>query len=110
MSTIASNRVVPLPYSSNQAFNPFTLKALLWDFPGSPAVKTLSFQCRGREFVPGLGNTNPTGHGGVVKKKFLGTKNYKTLLEENIAEIFITSYLAIITGYKKHKQQKKKNQ
>ena len=52
---------------------------------------------------------NPTGHGGVVKKKnFLGAKNYKTLLEENIAEIFMTSYLAIVTGYKKHKQQKKK--
>ena len=56
MSMIASNTVAPLPYSSNQAFDPFTLKALLWNFPGSPAVKTLSFQCREHGFDPQLGN------------------------------------------------------
>lgn len=59
---------------------------------------------------PGWGTRIPQGHGSMVKKKVLGTKNYKTVLEENIAEIFMTSYLAIVTGYKKHKQQKKKNQ
>ena len=26
------------------------------DFPGSPVVKTLSFQCRGHGFNPWLGN------------------------------------------------------
>ena len=28
----------------------------VWDFPGSPVVKTPSFQCKGCEFSPWLGN------------------------------------------------------
>ena len=31
-------------------------KCLSWDFPGSPVVKTLRFQCRGREFDSWSGN------------------------------------------------------
>ena len=32
------------------------------EFPGSPVVKTLHFQCRGHRFDPWSGNNDPTCH------------------------------------------------
>ena len=45
------------------------LKTFQGDFPGSPVVKTLYFQCTGRGFDPWSGNKNPTCHVGCGKKK-----------------------------------------
>ena len=33
------------------------LNVIHWDFPGSPVVKTLCFQCRGYRFNPWFGET-----------------------------------------------------
>ena len=41
--------------------------APIWDLPGSPVVKTLSFQYKGRGFNPWLGNKDPTCC--IAKKK-----------------------------------------
>ena len=44
--------------SSSSGKPSLKLKSLchLWDFPGSPVVKTLCFQCKGLRFDPWLGN------------------------------------------------------
>ena len=50
---------------------------------------------------PGQGTRILHAMGAWSKKKFLGAKNYKALLEENIAEILMTSYLAIVNWIQK---------
>ena len=41
-----------LPFISSNVCNNCMLKRAQGDFPGSPVVKTLSFQCRGCRFYP----------------------------------------------------------
>ena len=49
--------------------NGILIRALAWDFPGSPVVKNLRFQCRGRGFDPWSGNYHFHMLHGLPKKK-----------------------------------------
>ena len=42
-------------------------KALIWEFPGCPVVRTLSFHCREHRFDPWSGNQDPACQSGEAK-------------------------------------------
>ena len=39
-----------------------------WDFPGSPASKTLCFHCRGKSLIPSQGTKIPHGGGVGIRR------------------------------------------
>ena len=73
----------------------FTKNNSKWDFPGSPVVRTLRFQCRRHGLNPWLGNKIPHAakHGQKQKKennskwiKGLSKRQNIKLLRDNIVE------------------------
>ena len=49
-----------------------------WDFPGSPVIKTLCFQCRGENLILGQGTKIPYAMlGSQKKKKFMAARNLR---------------------------------
>ena len=58
-----------LPFISSNVCNNCMLKRTQGDFPGSPVVKTLCFQCRGCRFYPDQGTMIPQTHGMAKIKK-----------------------------------------
>ena len=72
------------------------------DFPGSPVVKALSFQCRGQGLIPGQGANNPhamqhdqkTSQINSLKEKSSLNK-YKNTMYNMILHIDIVEWLSL---------------
>ena len=63
-----------LPLISSNVCNNCMLKSAPGDFPGSPVVKTLCFQCMGCRFYPWSGTMIPQAHGMAKIKKLIINK------------------------------------
>ena len=62
-----------------------------WDLPGSPVVKTPSFQCKGAGSIPGWGTKIPhaTQHGQKKKKKKKKIKNKRNTQYPLISQLYM---------------------
>ena len=58
------------------------------DFPGSPVVKTLCFQCRGTGSIPGLGTKIPHAMLSGQKKKIKRQKEHGKCMAQSLDCVF----------------------